>query len=148
MKYLTVVLTLFISLAVSASESDKLVLSFASKHINSPIQFNEQNYGAGYETKLTGSYWLSIGQYTDSFSNRQSYVGIIRYVKLTRQLSYGYSAGLITHTLVDNGKTPFPFIFPVGDLRISNNINLTVSWLPKVTADTYNTLGFQLKVGI
>lgn len=121
----------------------------APKTVKTPINLNEKNYGFGFEYEIQKGWFYNGGFYIDSFNKPQYYAGGGKYWGIAQAhsltLRAGLIGGLMTHSQVMNGKTPFPGLLPVLEAGYKQ-AKLNISYVPAFGGNDVSLIWFQLKV--
>ena len=145
MKSFIIVLILLVSTGANAGE---LIINVASLHINSSVNYNQNNFGLGYrsDNNLLNAA-LEIGFFRNSFydkpkifgSNGNGYTiyfkGSVIEARAAAALSFGIDAGIAFYG--KDGPNPIlPILQAIAKINITKSLAVNLGILPHVQ-DTY-----------
>ena len=140
-----------------SAENVYLVLNGKSIHTQKKqgINFNEKNFGAGFQYEMDGisRHWkpfINAGGFNDSFNKPSYYVGggvFHRFKPLQNfNLDAGVTAFMMTREDV-NDNNPYPAVLPMMSVG-TNTAALNITYIPDIDGVSDELWFFQLKIKI
>ena len=133
MKTLFLIILLSVS---SAAASSEIVINLASVHINSVVDYNEQNYGLGYRTDNNIEFGFFRNSYYDLNTVDSQGTGYSPYIKgslwntaLNPYIKLGIDIGLAYYGK-DGPIAILPIVQPLLTISPLTDININVGYVP------------------
>ena len=131
------ILLVILLLSASVVTADEIILNIGSRHINSAVEYNENNYGLGYRWEAEN---IELGYFRNSYYHLNASdakgIGYSVYIKgsawdtvINRYFKIGIDVGLAIYG--KDGVSPIlPIIQPMVMVRPFNRLSFNIGYMP------------------